>query len=330
MRTEREMTALILGVAEQDSRVRAVFMNGSRANPNAPRDIFQDYDIVYVVEETASFRAQPGWVDVFGERLVMQTPDEMDHAAGQPTDLARCYGYLMQFADGNRIDLRLMTLSRALEECQSDSQTIVLLDKDGILPPLPLPSDTAYHIRRPDQTAFAGCCNEFRWTLPYVAKGLWRGRVTYALDTLNACVRPQLLHMLSWLAGTRTGFAVSAGKSGADLPAYLPAGCWERYLSTYADAEPGHVWAAVFAAATLFLDARIRLPRRWLSRSTKRRPKEACVICTGCVSCPRMLQKFFEQLFPPTASVFIPFRKGAALKMNRSSKTVQWTKGSLM
>lgn len=72
---------------------------------------------------------------------------------------------------------------------------------------------------------------------------------------LNACVRPQLLHMLSWLAGTRTGFAVSAGKSGADLPAYLPASCWERYLSTYADAEPGHVWAAVFAAATLFLDA---------------------------------------------------------------------------
>ena len=137
MRTEREMTALILGVAERDARVRAVFMNGSRANPNAPRDIFQDYDIVYVVEETASFRAQPGWVDVFGERLVMQTPDEMDHAAGQPTDLARCYGYLMQFADGNRIDLRLMTLPRALEECQSDSQTIVLLDKDGILPPLP-------------------------------------------------------------------------------------------------------------------------------------------------------------------------------------------------
>lgn len=41
MRTEREMTALILGVAERDSRVRAVFMNGSRANPNAPRDIFR-------------------------------------------------------------------------------------------------------------------------------------------------------------------------------------------------------------------------------------------------------------------------------------------------
>ena len=84
---------------------------------------------------------------------------------------------------------------------------------------------------------------------------MWRGRVTYALDTLNACVRPQLLHMLSWLAGTRTGFGVSAGKKRCG-PARLPA---RRLLgalpSTYADAEPGHVWAAVFAAATLFLDA---------------------------------------------------------------------------
>ena len=87
MRTEREMTALILGVAERDARVRAVFMNGSRANPNAPRDIFQDYDIVYVVEETASFRAQPGWVDVFGERLVMQTPDEWTMRRDSPQTL---------------------------------------------------------------------------------------------------------------------------------------------------------------------------------------------------------------------------------------------------
>ena len=41
MRTEREMTALILGVAEQDSRVRAVFMNGSRATPTRPGIFFR-------------------------------------------------------------------------------------------------------------------------------------------------------------------------------------------------------------------------------------------------------------------------------------------------
>ena len=38
MRSEREMYDLILGFARADERVRGVILNGSRANPNAPRD----------------------------------------------------------------------------------------------------------------------------------------------------------------------------------------------------------------------------------------------------------------------------------------------------
>ena len=301
------------------------FMNGSRANPELrPGIFFQDYDIVYVVEETASFRAQPGWVDVFGERLVMQTPDEMDHAAGQPTDLARCYGYLMQFADGNRIDLRLMTLPRALEECQSDSQTIVLLDKDGILPPLPLPSDTAYHIRRPDQTAFAGCCNEFWWTLPYVAKGPV-ARPRHLCAGHPECLRPAPASAHAVLAGRHAHGLCRQRRQNAvrTCPLTCPPAVGSVTFPPMRTQNPAMCGPRYLQRPPCFWTRRIRLPRRWLSRSTKRRPKEACVICTGCVSCPRMLQKFFEQLFPPTASVFIPFRKGAALKMNRSRKTVQ-------
>ena len=62
MRTEQEMYDLILGFARQDERVRVVAMNGSRANPNAPRDAFQDYDIVYLVTEMDSFLAGDAWL----------------------------------------------------------------------------------------------------------------------------------------------------------------------------------------------------------------------------------------------------------------------------
>ena len=48
MRTEQEMFELILNTAKADERIRAVYMNGSRTNVNVPKDIFQDYDIVYV------------------------------------------------------------------------------------------------------------------------------------------------------------------------------------------------------------------------------------------------------------------------------------------
>lgn len=76
MRSETEMMELILGTAREDARIRAVYMNGSRTNPNVPKDIFQDYDIVYVVTETKSFIEDKTWIDRFGDRLFMQYPDE--------------------------------------------------------------------------------------------------------------------------------------------------------------------------------------------------------------------------------------------------------------
>jgi aminoglycoside 6-adenylyltransferase len=51
MRSEQAMLELVLKVARDDERIRAVLLNGSRANPNAPRDIFQDFDIVYLVTD---------------------------------------------------------------------------------------------------------------------------------------------------------------------------------------------------------------------------------------------------------------------------------------
>lgn len=72
MRTEQEMFDLILHTAREDARIRAVYMNGSRTNKNVPKDIFQDYDIVYVVTETKPFIEDKSWIDRFGERLFMQ------------------------------------------------------------------------------------------------------------------------------------------------------------------------------------------------------------------------------------------------------------------
>ncbi|MGZ4107890.1 MAG: aminoglycoside 6-adenylyltransferase, partial [Tumebacillaceae bacterium] len=63
MRNEQEIMDLILHTAQEDARVRAVIMNGSRVNPNVEKDIFQDYDVVYVVDEIASFTSDHSWVD---------------------------------------------------------------------------------------------------------------------------------------------------------------------------------------------------------------------------------------------------------------------------
>ncbi len=249
MRTEAEMMNLILGVARQDERIRAVAMNGSRTNPNAPKDIFQDYDIVYIVTDVASFTADHAWVDVFGELMIMQLPDEMTAVPSEPTNR---FAYLMQFADGNRIDMTLVPVEEAEAYSSEDKLTMVLLDKDGCFPLLPAPSDEEYWVKRPTAKAFADCCNEFWWVAPYVAKGLWRREILYAHEHLDRYVKDMLIMMLSWQVGIQTDFTVSVGKCGKYLEQYLAPELWRALLATYADGSYEDVWRALFATCDLF------------------------------------------------------------------------------
>lgn len=55
MRSEAEMMDMVIAAAREDDNVRAVLLNGSRANPNAKKDMFQDYDIVFIVRDTSRF-----------------------------------------------------------------------------------------------------------------------------------------------------------------------------------------------------------------------------------------------------------------------------------
>ncbi len=253
MRSEGEMYELILATARKDERVRAVILNGSRANPNAPRDQFQDFDIVYLVTEVESFKQQPGWIQCFGEMMILQLPDDM---LGGPARPAGDYGYLMQFADGNRIDLTLYPLAR-LAEMERDSLSVLLLDKDGIVTPFPLPNESDYLPKPPTAKEFADCCNEFWWVCPYVAKGLWRAEFPYARFMLDQVVRDQLMKMLTWHIGIQTGFAIDPGKFGKYFQRYLEPGKWELLMKTYGDGSYEHTWEALEVMSNLFRDTAI-------------------------------------------------------------------------
>ncbi|MET3290157.1 UNVERIFIED_CONTAM: aminoglycoside 6-adenylyltransferase [Brevibacillus sp. OAP136] len=203
MRTETQMMEMILSYAQQDERIRAVTLEGSRTNPNVPKDIFQDYDISFLVTEMSSFIEDPNWIDRFGDRIIMQKPEVMELF---PPGLGNRFSYLMQFADGNRIDLTLIPLEEKDDYCKEDKLLVILLDKDNCLPSIPAPTDEDYWVKRPSAAMFADCCNEFWWVSTYVAKGLWRSEILYAQEHLNKYVRPMLHKMLEWQIGFETDF----------------------------------------------------------------------------------------------------------------------------
>lgn len=251
MRSEQEMFDLILGFARSDARIRAVWMNGSRANPEAPRDVWQDYDIVYVCQDVLTFVVDKAWLPYFGKMAVCQEPDASVLFGDVPRPSQR-YAYLMQFADGTRIDLTFLSLEEAQKQYGSDSLTVPLLDKDGILKPIPASSDRDYRVKKPTEQQYENCCNEFWWVAPYVVKGLLRREPLYALDLLNSAVRPMLLLMLDWQVGIQTDFSVCTGKCGKYLDRYLPKETFQRLLATYPAADSGSIQAALTGMWLLF------------------------------------------------------------------------------
>ena len=248
MRSEGEMLDLILNFAREHDEVRAVVMNGSRINPNAKKDPFQDYDVVNFVRSVEPFRRNAEVVRYFGEIMILQTPEDM---IDPPAEGEGHYTYLMQFMDGNRIDLSFYALEQ-VELIIKDSLSLVLLDKDHVIGELPPPSEVNYLPLKPSAKAFDDCCNEFWWLNPYVAKGLWRAELIYAKVMLDTHMREQLLKMLTWYFGVQTNFQRSPGKLGKYLKGQIGAELWALLERTYSDAQLGHIWEALFSMDDLF------------------------------------------------------------------------------
>jgi aminoglycoside 6-adenylyltransferase len=255
MRTEHEMLELIIKTAQSDDRIRAVLLNGSRANPNTPRDLFQDFDIVYLVTEAASFYHDFNWIKRFGELMILQLPDDMQDLPSNPSE---GFAYLMQFMDGNRIDLSIIPIEKLSERLQ-DSLTKVLLDKDNLIPPLASPNERNYLPQSPTTKQFADCCNEFWWMCPYVAKGLWRGQMTYAKYMVDPVLREELMKMLCWYVGVQTQFSKNLGSFGKYLQKYLEPELWDMLMKTYSDASVENTWDALDMMCRLFSKVALRV-----------------------------------------------------------------------
>lgn len=245
MRTPEEMVTLILNVAKEDERIRAVTMGGSRANKNCPVDVYQDFDIVFFVKDVAPFWDNEKWIaEKFGKPALLHKPDSMELI---PPDNDGNYAYLMIFPDGNRIDLQFTSWPYD----DDGEPMILLLDKDGTFPKIQIAEDFWY-IKRPTAKQFADCCNEFHWCLNNVAKGIARDELPYALEMLNHYVRDMLMIMLEWYVGMNHDFRVSAGKCGKYFKKYLPETIYEKFMETYSNAEYDSVWKAAFDALYLF------------------------------------------------------------------------------
>lgn len=209
MRAETEILDLILQTAKT-LQVKAVTMSGSRNCPNVPKDEFQDYDVVYIVDDLDNLTSDLSWLTYFGKRIIEQE-----------VRLGHSHLFLMLFEDGNRIDLTLCPKEHIQEWVDSEAGFTVLEDPEHLFEPYS-PNLERYWTSPATETDFKNSCNEFWWVSSYVVKGICRKQVIYATDHLYGICQQELLKILAWQVASEKG-AVDIGKNYKYLFHYFPA-----------------------------------------------------------------------------------------------------------
>ena len=237
-RSEAQMLRLILQTAKT-LQVEAVAMSGSRTNPKAPKDEFQDYDVVYVVDDLDNLTSDLSWLDQFGKRIIEQE-----------VILGHRHLYLMLFEDGNRIDLILCPKDHIQEWVDSEAGFTVLEDEKGLFEPYS-PSPQRYWTSPASAIDFEKACNEFWWVSAYVVKGICRKQLFYATDHLYGICQQELLKILAWQVARDRG-VVDIGKNYKYLFQYLSAEKEKEFSALLDFSSVEKLTQSLFATMQLF------------------------------------------------------------------------------
>ncbi len=238
MRTETEMLDVILKTAKT-LQVKAVAMSGSRTDTKAPKDEFQDYDVVYIVDDFDNLTSDLSWLNQFGKRIIEQE-----------VSLGNRRLYLMLFEDGNRIDLTLCPKEYIQEWVDSEADYTVLKDEKGLFESYS-PSLKRFWIHPTTETDFEKACNEFWWVSAYVVKGICRHQVIYATDHLYGICQQEFLKILAWQVASDKG-TVDVGKNYKYLFNYLPISKEKEFSNLLDFSSIEKLTQSLFATMKLF------------------------------------------------------------------------------
>ncbi len=208
----------VLNWAADDPNVRLLVVTGSYAQ--STHDALSDLDIELYVHDPSLLLEETAWCERFGEVLVTEA---LENPEWHPTRL-------VYYVDG-KIDFMIAPVSLLSEGVVYDGPYLVPVDKDGradrLEPTVGVPPPSADDFRR--------CIDWFYSAALQYAKAVVRND-PWPIKIRDADLKAQLLQMLEWEHGIRTGWASRpphngsriAGWAAPDIAAAIAA-CWADF-----------------------------------------------------------------------------------------------------
>jgi aminoglycoside 6-adenylyltransferase len=261
---EQKVLNRLIRWAEKQEPVRAMLLYSSRANPQAPVDIFSDYDILLAVTDVHRFHGDDRWLEDFGKVLVVfRNPIGLEHGF-------ECFGFITHYQEGVKIDYSFYPVDYLTWAARQpvlpddlDNGYLVLLDKDHLTEGLKPPTYQAYLPSPPAEPEYRAVIDEFFNDAIYVAKHLRRDNlfsVKLSMDHIMkfSCLR----QMLEWRMEIENEWSVKPGAYGKGLKRRIEPETWAGLEATYVGADVVENWQALFRTIDLFRKVALEVGRR--------------------------------------------------------------------
>ncbi len=229
-------------IAKLDENIRAVVLYGSRVNDDINSDEFQDYDIIFIVNNIKNFD-----ISVFDDISLIFCPSEV-----YPEMFADELEYLMLFSDYSRIDLCICTLETFNNNHNNGQLMKCLLDKDNTINGINTNDKTSLHINQIDEIAFNNTCSEFFWEVQNMVKGIKRDELSYMMFIRDISLREPLNRIIDEYIGMNNNYKVSVGTLGKYRKKYLSNAEYTLYEKTYSFGTFDDIWSSLTAIIEMF------------------------------------------------------------------------------
>lgn len=230
MRNLQETLNQLIAFAKADDNIRALVLQGSFVNPNAPIDEFSDLDPLFFVKDLSPFIHHEAWKYHFGD------PISFYHDDGAIVGDFKWYTRLVLYRDGLKIDFGFQSIGNAHLANHMPLYKIYL-DKDDILPEPEVVDERKFYVTKPDEVTFQTVLNNFFWDSTYVVKALARDELVFAKYMAYQLHR-KINCLLAWYVGAKHDFQVNIGAHLRYLKRYLTEQEWHMVMATYASSEP--------------------------------------------------------------------------------------------
>lgn len=209
---DKKLEELIQFTNKHES-IRALVLQGSYVNENAPLDIFSDLDPLFYVTDVNEFIHDLSWKNEFGE-VICNWGDAWDMKDGQ-----KGYTRLTLYKDGFKLDFGFQHIS--LAQYANDMPLYqVIIDKDNIVPKREVSDERKFYVTPPTEKEFNDILLDFFFDTSYVVKSIYREELFFEKFMENI-LHNKIFELLKWYIGTTHNYQVNIGSMGRYFKRYL-------------------------------------------------------------------------------------------------------------